>query len=161
MSGEGWKQIGDDPYHTDWMLGAGLDLELWDTDKTLKDAAYDASHILQHAGGGGLRGTILVPLTSPLSGVVVHPAPNQEWWSPGDELKIVVLPNLSPQYVMALKGASLVIAENGGALAHLSQLGMEQGIPIFRLPYAREELPAGSSLQVAPSGLISVIGASI
>lgn len=155
MSGEEWKQMGDDPYHTDWMLGAGLDLDLWRSDKTLRDAAYDASFALQHEGRSGLLGTILVPLRVPVIASVVHPKPNQSWYVAYDcQPSVIVLPNLSPQYVNALLGASLVITEEGGALAHLSQLGREKGLPILRVQNARKLIPEGCTVRVDISGEI-------
>jgi hypothetical protein len=159
LSGESWKQLGDDPYHTDWMLGAGLDLEQWD-DTSLRDAAYAAMGEVQqrvrNSPSEEYTGTILVPLIEPVTGLVVHPKPEEAWYT-GGPCQIVVLPNLSPRYAKAFTGAALVIGETGGAMAHMSQLGRSRGVPILRFEDARKAFPEGSWLKIEASGQITVL----
>lgn len=161
MSGKDWKQVGDDPYHTDWMLGAGLEPNLWHRDKTLQDAAYKLHFAIQHPDSAPLpdmfRANVLVALTQAVVGQVVYPKAGAAWYDGGDR-KVIVVPNLSPRYALALEGASLVISEAGGRLAHLSQVGMERGIPVLRLEDARQHLPEGTWVRVeAQSGEIEVV----
>ena len=168
ISGEAWKQLGDDPYHTDWMLGAGLDLSVWQTDETLQEAAYDALQALQHRNISELpddeieedydthKAAILVAPMTTVVGQVWHGLPE---CGPPENLRIAVIPNLGPQYTEALE-ASLVISEAGGKLAHLSQIGRERGVPILRLAKACEKLPEGTWIRVeVGSGIIEVIEA--
>jgi phosphohistidine swiveling domain-containing protein len=157
MSGEGWKQFGDDPYHTDWILGADLELSSWWGNESLQGAAYEAMKIIQTRGRGSdpLTGAVLVPLQYPVVGEAIHPQIDETWYQEGECQRVVVLPNLSPRYVQALTGASLVITENGGALAHLSQVSLERGIPILRVADALTHFPEGTQVRVeANSGVI-------
>lgn len=150
VSPPGLKMLGDDPYHTDWILGAGLALDDWagtsQTSDPLVHAAWNlryqiAQRLLKSAaavlsGAGVARGT------------VVH-------LKPGDRLKageIGVIRNAGPDYVQAAQDAinngGALITENGGAVAHLVTVFREQDLKIVRVQNARKKYPAGGSVTI-------------
>ena len=130
------KLMLDSPYHTDWMLGAGLDLtEDYGFNSPVTNAAHQEMFRLQDELGD-FEVTVLSDC-GPVTGIV------------GAE--IAVLPDLTKQHTeIALKSKAL-IAEQGGMLAHLTLVGMKAGITIFRVPDAIARYPKGTLLTLLPA----------
>jgi len=142
----GMKMMNDDPYHTDWVVGAGLDPD----DRALlyhpgpvADAAMKLSHELQDQFDEPSDVHVLVD--GPYASGTVHHGCKKK---PSPDGAIVVLPNLHPDYLEAIADAAAVITEEGGAVAHLAQVGRERNLPIVRIASARERFSAGDVVSV-------------
>ena len=134
----GVKMMLDDPYHTDWMLGAGLDLSTdYGLNSPVTKAAHDELSRLQEEMGD-FEAAVLVDHGT-VRGVV------------GKE--VLVLPNLSPAYAEAamVPGVRAIIAERGGQLAHLSIVGREHGWTIMRVNDALTLYPEGTTVTLDPT----------
>jgi hypothetical protein len=136
VSPSGMKLQNDNEYHTDWMLGAGLDIA--------KDYGY-ATAVTDAAMKESWR---IQEMLSFKVGVLVDS---------GDVLgvvgkEILVLPNLSPQHAEAAMapGVRGIITEAGGELAHLSVIGREQGWTIMRHEAATDVYKPGAKLLMMP-----------
>lgn len=144
----GLKMGGDDPHHSDWMLGAGLDLEDdYGVGNPVQSAAFSLLHELrtQHlktncsvlTGKGQAFGTVVFP-------------------QPGERVSagsIAVIPHAGPQYQAALESACVnghgaLICETGGRLAHLVLVGRERDARIVMQPGALARYAEGDSLMV-------------
>jgi phosphohistidine swiveling domain-containing protein len=130
----GMKMMNDDPYHTDWVVGAGLDPD----DRSLlyypgpvADAAMQLAHELQDKFDK--PSPIHVLVDGPHAIGPVHHGKRKKPCPAG---AIVVLPNLHPDYVITIEDAVGVITEEGGAVAHLAQVGRERNLPIVRIENA-------------------------
>jgi phosphohistidine swiveling domain-containing protein len=130
----GMKMMNDDPYHTDWVVGAGLDPD----DRSLlyypgpvADAAMQLAHELQDKFDKPSPVHVLVD--GPHAIGPVHHGKRKKPCPAG---AIVVLPNLHPDYVITIEDAVGVITEEGGAVAHLAQVGRERNLPIVRIENA-------------------------
>jgi hypothetical protein len=137
ISPVGLKLQLDDPYHSDWMLGAGLDL--YDDYSAsgsgpVDEAAMNARLELQMKLGG--YDVVVLSDGGAVTGVV------------GQD--IAVLPDLSVDYKDAALTSRAIIAERGGALAHLAIVGMERGLTVVRDPGALIRYPKGSVLTINP-----------
>ncbi len=140
----GMKLQMDSPYHSDWMIGAGLDLrEDYKHNSPVQQAAIEKMFEIQKELGS-FEVTVLVEGAGYAFGKTYHGKPGKKP-PPGS---IVILPNLSPKYVESVIGAAAVIAEAGGKTAHLAQVGLEHGLAIVVVPGAREKYPPGLSLTV-------------
>lgn len=140
VSASGLKMPIDDPYHTDWMLGAGLDLE---RDHLIGSVASEAAELERYRLQkrlGDFEFTVLVDNGS-VTGTI------------GEE--IVVVPDLSVDHVDKVTNARAVITAKGGALAHIALLGTERGVTIVRDPAALTRWPVGTVITIDPhSGTI-------
>jgi phosphohistidine swiveling domain-containing protein len=154
VSGLKVGMINDDPLHTDWMLGAGLDTQSvhWygiDQDSELIEAAMDAMETVQHeklgfecnvlAGAGQVTGRAFVAAHG-----------RAEMPEPGD---VLVLPDSGAgwlEHVMAAcgDGQGAVIVARGGALAHLVVEGRAAGCRIVRVPDATRIYVEGQTVCV-------------
>ena len=159
-SRSGMKLQGDDPMHTDWMLGAGLDpltLRWYGPDPeaaSLSDAA-DAllgevqRRVLSHGGlavlaDGGFRA----------GRAYVARRGRGDMPEPGD---VVVLPDASADWLDVVVtacggGAGAVVVARGGAMAHLVVVTAARGATILRDPEAMRRYADGQSLSVDPAG---------
>ncbi|APU88935.1 hypothetical protein Rctr197k_130 [Virus Rctr197k] len=137
----GMKLMLDNPYHTDWMIGAGLELEAYHSHPAQTAAAQKMFELQEQYG----HYECAVLVTGPeLEGVV------------GED--IVVMPDLHPSRIDQLILARAVITEKGGALAHLAVVALERSITILRVPDATIRYPKGMRLKIAPSeGKISSV----
>lgn len=142
----GLKMMNDDPYHTDWVIGAGLDPD----DRALlyypgpvADAAMKLSHELQDKFDEPSDVHVLVDGPH-ASGTVYHGRKKK----PSPDGAIVVLPNLHPDYLEAIADAAAVITEEGGAVAHLAQVGRERNLPIVRIAGAINRFNPGDEVSV-------------
>lgn len=150
----GLKTMMDDPFHSDWMLGAG---------ETFEDA-YSQHPISRWAvvyrSANSLRSEITKEWTKAefvvlakgtrrwFNGEVVLPRPN-EGVPPGS---IAVVPMAGPQYQLAMETAcskgGVIICDAGGKLAHLAVVGREFGCTVLMMPGATKRFRAGQRLSV-------------
>ncbi len=145
ISPSGLKMQGDDPYHTDWMLGAGLNLHDMEEDgSTLHEVAF-AENFRMQEDLLDFAATVLCG-DQEAYGEVVHPRPGESV----DPDKIAVIPVAGPRYLQAAMTARAVITEQGGAMAHLVSIGREKGVTIMRVENARKLYPVGSKVTLNP-----------
>lgn len=135
VSRSGMKLPLDDPYHTDWWLGAGLELDESVYGGDVQDAAFHTMFELQRKLGNFECAVIVAG--DDVSGVI------------GKE--IVVLPDLHPDRLEAMSKALAVITEAGGAMAHLAQVALERRIPIVMVPDACVRYRDGMTVTICPS----------
>jgi len=146
MSPIGLKMLNDDPFHTDWVIGAGLDPEdrsLLYYPSPIADAAMQLSHDLQDKFDEPSDVHVLVD--GPYASGTVHHGRKKK---PCPDGAIVVLPNLHPDYLEAIVDAAAVITEEGGAVAHLAQVGRERNLPIVRIAGALDRFSEGETVSV-------------
>jgi hypothetical protein len=148
VAGMGYKMQGDDPSHTDWMLGAGVPLsDTYDHDEDsfgeiVRRSAYQYKDTLvkKHTGR---KFTIL---TRPkdrtwISGEIVHAKPGQRVPTGS----VAIAPTAGPDYQFAMETANMekpgggrgcIICETGGKLAHLTTVGREYDCVVLMIPDA-------------------------
>jgi phosphohistidine swiveling domain-containing protein len=138
----GLKMYGDDPYHSDFLIGGGYSVTSMLDDKQFQDDVFALRHQVQEEKLG--FECAVLSGRSYVRGTVCHP-------SIGDTLPddaIVVLRAADPDFVdLALK-ARAVIVERGGAMAHLVTVAREREAVIVRVPGALKLYPVGSSVTV-------------
>ena len=160
VSPQGTKQEGDDPLHSDWLLGGGFSIHDmmpfvgFEHAKLLRNAAYDAAGAVQ-SRFLGYGCTVLMPgpaktcIAFVPSGPDDVPAPSGFPRLP----PAAILPDAGPSWLAvghaALKLGGAVIVEQGGAMAHLITVLREdcQG-PIIRVADALVQFEAGTRLHV-------------
>lgn len=148
----GLKMHGDDAYHTDWMVGAGLELDAFNAPGSdLNDRAFERYFALQEEK---LKFDAAVLCGSKHAyGAVVHPKAGESVAQDA----IAVIPNAGPRYLQAALTAAGVVVEQGGAMAHLVTIGREQGVTIMRVENARTLYPVGSRVSLDPkTGSVSL-----
>lgn len=140
----GMKMANDDPYHSDWMLGAGIPLhKSYDRDLVL--AATDLAAKVQEE----ICGT---------STYVLAGADGYHHGSVGES--ILVIPHLGVEYAEAALNPKVrvIIAEEGGALSHLVSVGREARLCVLRVENATSLFPLGTLLEVnQETGKVSVL----
>lgn len=156
----GLKMMNDNVWHTDWMLGAGINIWSWhgrgslgiDEDSALVRGAWDRRYELQ-AEMLGFECAVLSG-AGRVEGYVIHPEPNQGlnlklgpdvYVSHHKDVRVIVIPHAGPEYVQAaeeirVRGGA-VITERGGAMAHLVNIGREQNMRIVRAEDAIKRYP--------------------
>jgi phosphohistidine swiveling domain-containing protein len=126
ISPMGLKLMNDDPWHSDWLIGAGLNLgDAYQG--AMHEAALEEMFRVQQRLAG-FKCTVIVD-GAEVTGTV------------GKD--ILVLPNLKPDHLPAMLNARAVITEAGGKLAHLAQIALERSIPIVLVPDACTRYPEG------------------
>jgi hypothetical protein len=165
ISHQGVKMGDDDPYHTDWYVGAGLDpLKAYRTfgvdDEDLDDmeAAFDRAkaRVIQQFSKLRPKGEFkAIPYFSQgnAKGVALRPRP-------GDTVpqgSIIVIPNLNTVWYPTAVNASVVLAANGGEMAHLVTELRPLGVSVFYLPDALERIPEGVMVEVHENGLVLLL----
>jgi phosphohistidine swiveling domain-containing protein len=136
VSQSGMKLVMDNPYHTDWLLGAGLSIHKDTYGSPVAEAAYEVAFEYVHQFTDHDAMVLSEGTGKSLSGVV------------GEE--ILILRDLHPDHLSEVLAAKAVITEIGGALAHLSLVARESGIPILLVPDAITKFPPGTYLQINP-----------
>jgi hypothetical protein len=120
----GLKMYSDDPVHSDWVLGAGLDLDTFYKDDAVVSATYRLrSKILEETLKFGL---VVFSGTGRVFGSIVH-------LKPGEVLtkkdQIGVIPSSGVEYDAALRSAgklgTAIIAAVGGKLSHVATVARE------------------------------------
>jgi hypothetical protein len=109
----GLKMYGDDPYHTDFMLGAGLDLNAMKDDSALSSEIWELRHKVQQEKMG-FKCTVLCGTGETETLKAVHPKKGESC----DRDQVAVIPNAGPDYVAAANSAGAVIRRHapGGRL---------------------------------------------
>jgi phosphohistidine swiveling domain-containing protein len=142
----GMKMPMDDQNHTDWVVGAGLDpenRELLYYPGPVAEAAMKLAHELQDKFDEPSDVHVLVD--GPHVSGTVHHGKRKKPCPPG---AIVVLPNLHPDFLLTIEDAAGVITEEGGAVAHLAQVGRERNLPIVRIEGALERFNPGDEIVI-------------
>jgi phosphohistidine swiveling domain-containing protein len=146
IAGSGLKMYNDDPYHSDWMIGAGVPLDAtYDHDEdsfgaVVRSCAYSKMSDITAEYTGHAFTVLAKSNISWYSGKIVHAEPGKGV-PPGS---IVVVPSAGPDYQLAMETASktgdygpgCIICETGGKLAHLSIVGREMNCLVLMLPNA-------------------------
>jgi phosphohistidine swiveling domain-containing protein len=144
----GMKLQNDSSDHSDWMIGGGLFDAL--DDGYLQHPSYDAaislmSEMLEELGQRINDGIlILSPGHCSITSRVVHGKLN----TPSPIGSIVVLPDLRPAYLAAIKDAAAVLTEAGGAASHLANVGRDCALPMLLVPDALRRFAAGARITV-------------
>jgi hypothetical protein len=157
VSPSGLKMCMDDPYHTDWMLGAGLELTAMFGMEPgcLSDAAYAARRDVQEKYLGFKCAVLSGRGTTEDWESVLHP-------KEGDivpENAVIILPSADPKYVglVAQIKTGAVIVERGGSVAHLANVARERDVRMVRVEKARTLCPVGTPVRVCcETGTIDV-----
>lgn len=148
VSKSGVKMEGDDPNHTDWVIGAGIDpRDIYDknTHSELNSAAYDYCNYHNKN-----EIVILTPNRhSTLTDFVTFPEPNGVIKS-----SIVYIPDCSLKYDSIAKQigkiGGVIITKQGGALSHLV-MHDEYGATIVMCPTATDEIKDGDRIIFDPT----------
>ncbi len=142
VSMSGLKQAGDDPIHTDWITGAGLENFDFGKEPLMSIQNELARQIQEETLGFKMH--VLVAGKPGVTGVVKHCKKNSEV----DGNTIAVVANASIHFDRIAREAAAVIVLEGGALSHLAVNGLEMGQVIVRDPDAREKYPEGSTVTI-------------
>jgi len=128
------KMAGDCRYHTDWLIGAGISLDLAYNKNILMPATDLAAQVQEKLCG--TEAYVLAGVSGSHHGIVGE--------------SIIVLPHLGVEYasVVMSKAVKVIIAEEGGALSHLAVVGREAGLCILRVKNAVSMFKEGSCLSV-------------
>ncbi len=131
VSPVGMKLDLDDPYHTDWLLGADLEL-----DGFYRSVAHDVAWAYAFDLISSMTNyTALVFSKGPdVVGVV--------------GVDVLVLANLHPSQLTEVLAARAVITEVGGELAHLAIMSREHAVPMVLVKNARTKFPTGTRVRV-------------
>ncbi len=160
VSPQGVKQNSDDPLHTDWMLGAGLDPRSMREDlgvpgraEALTQAAYAAYAAVERRLLGFDCSVLLAGPA--VTGRCWHPA------GPGDDVPptdadgppVAVLADARPDWLdlvaRTFDAGGAVVVERGGGMAHLvTELRGSGKGPLVRMPKALRLYPEGSLVSV-------------
>lgn len=151
VAGSGWKMMNDDPYHTDWMLGARIPLK--DTYDREDDEAVPSLAAVVRSCSFSLRSELNKEITGHdftvlakgeityVIGEVAFPKPNERVKAGS----IAVVPHAGPEYQNAMETANmenpegnrgLIICDTGGKLAHLVIVGREFKCTVLMMPGA-------------------------
>jgi len=163
VSPVGYKMQMDDPAHTDWLLGAYVDLG---GDKlSVSDPIANRYEMVMRSAWSykdimvreytGRQFTFLARENDRVYawGEVVHPGPG----CPVPKGSIAVVPNAGPDYQLAMELSNkeddehhrgLIICETGGKLAHLATVGREFGCTVLMVPDALKLYPVGRKLSI-------------
>lgn len=146
VSPSGLKLPLDNPDHTDWMLGAGLDLEeTYSFGSEVMKAALDESFRIQSDLGD-------------FTYTVLSGGPEVEGVIGEDILVLSDLRN-TPENNAALASARGILTERGGELAHVAVVAREMRVPLFLVPNALKAFRAGERVKLcAEEGKIFVLG---
>lgn len=132
VSPSGMKLPMDDEYHTDWMLGAGLDLSNDYHDDEIRDVAWHEMFRLQNELGDCDAAVVLPGRGIEITGVVGK--------------HITVLPDLEMDKQPLVVNALVIITETGGPMKHCALYAIEKDIPILLVPDAMTRFPKGTKL---------------
>ncbi len=146
---QGMKMLGDDPLHSDWIIGAGLHPDDWSIgdENPLSKAAHAEMYRIQ-----AKLLNFEVPVLSGSGAVfdkIVHLKPGER---SGGRGRIAVIKNAGPDYVWAAQEAidtgGALITEAGGSVAHLVTVFRDQDLKIVRIPKASKLYPPGQWVTV-------------
>lgn len=148
ISPSGMKFVNDDRHHSDWFYGAtivdapdGFDAGEYAYGGDVDKAAQREMFALQWRLGN-FACEVLVD-AGEVAGVVGQ--------------QIAVLRDLRPEQMTAILGATGIVTQAGGQLAHLAQIAMARRITILRVPDACSRFRAGMRLTLQPAiGMVRV-----
>lgn len=147
VSSSGLKSGGDNPNHTDWWIGAGLDPRIaYDMNHPVNKAAWRFSLGLAHKRG---HDCIKLAGAGTAFGRVVHPKPNEA--VPAGS--IAVVPSAGVMYDIAMRtackdGRGAVICAVGGKLAHLATVAREFDAKLVVVENALEQFKEGDFVSI-------------
>jgi hypothetical protein len=159
VAGSGHKMMNDDPYHTDWMLGAGVPLdeayshEDGSFGEIVRSSSYELKNKLVREYTGHAFTTLTKGDKTYISGEVVFPKPNER--VPTGSIAIV--PHAGPEYQLAMESANMeslegyrgcIICETGGKLAHLVVVGREFKCTVLMMPGATKMYRKGDRVSI-------------
>lgn len=130
----------DSPCHSDWIVGAGINIETYDPDGAIQNAAYFTMGQLQ-----GQYREMPVPAHE-YSATVLAPGEDVTGFVGMD---VIVLPNMSPDHSDRVIAAKAVITERGGALVHLAIVAREAGVPMVLVQNAMTLFRPGTMVRVS------------
>jgi len=146
VSHSGVKMSCDDPVHTDWWVGAGLDPDDYNRTtgemRAFEEAVYDAWHEAEEKYCV-FECNVLSEGPHAL-GDVVHPRPGETV----PKGSIAIVPFASERYIDAAVTAAAIVTEAGGALSHIVVVGRERNLPIVRVKDALKKYPVGCRLSI-------------
>lgn len=142
VSMSGLKQAGDDPIHTDWITGAGLEQHDFGKEPLMSIQNDLARQIQEETLGFKMH--VLVAGKPGATGVIKHCKKDTEV----DGNTIAVVANASIHFDRIAREAAAVIVLEGGGLSHLAVNGLEMGQVIIRDPEARQKYPEGSVVTI-------------
>jgi phosphohistidine swiveling domain-containing protein len=142
VSMSGLKQAGDDPIHTDWITGAGLEQHDFSKEPLMSIQNNLARQIQEETLGFKMH--VLVAGKQEATGVIKYCKKDTEV----DGNTIAVVANASIHFDRIAREAAAVIVLEGGALSHLAVNGLEMGQVIIRDPGAKEKFPEGSIVTI-------------
>ncbi len=117
------KMLGDDPVHSDWVIGAGYEPKEFYHNEEFKNAAYGYLHkvlnldMITLAGSGIVKGRTIKEFNKPLTPEEVKG-------------KILVIPHAGVEYFELAKVALATICEVGGPGSHLAVNSSEYDIKL-------------------------------
>jgi phosphohistidine swiveling domain-containing protein len=142
ISMSGLKQAGDDPVHTDWITGAGLENED-SLDPEFRTIQNDLAFAIQQERLG-LTMEVVVAGKAAATGTIKHCTRHSEV----DASTIAVVANASIHFERIAREAAAVIVLEGGSLSHLGVVGLDKGFLIIRDKDARTNYPEGTLVTI-------------
>lgn len=133
---KGLKMMGDNPYHTDWVVGAGLNPDTFYDSKEeqiINDFIFHVSN----------RNMIVLNGTGTISGIVEMDPEKVT------ENSILVIPHAGVEYFEAAKKVAVVISAVGGPAAHLCLNAKEYNVNLALVRNAMTEFKQGESYQIS------------
>ncbi len=137
VSSSGLKCPGDNVYHTDWVIGAGLDpSDFYESkaEKVIYDYIFSFSYTYKD-------NRMIIPFHG--KGVIKGKIASIE--NAGEE-DIVIVPHAGVEYFELAKRVKAVITEVGGPAAHLVINAAENNIHLCMVPNATKKLSEGDNI---------------
>lgn len=163
VSKSGVKMYGDNPYHTDWMLGGGVDSnEYYGNDSVINRASYHMQNELQ----SDLLKYECTVLSSSEQGWVIGDVVlvnGEEDFDKVEDDSIIVIPNAGINFTEAFlkatkSGNGGVICQYGSRVAHLCKISREKDVIILQEDGCMEKYYNGCGLSLSSEdGTIRVI----
>ena len=153
---KGWKMKSDDAYHSDWMLGAGLDFSLiWDSEYSREFTNMKFKKINEFLSTKGKKPLDALTLngTDIIIGEVKFFSKDEVY----TEDDIVIIPDSGIEYFELAKKVRCIITKTGGPLSHLGLNAQEYGINAI-LYLDADKLETGVSTRINLSKMTIVQG---
>jgi len=138
----GLKMSNDDALHSDWVVGAGIDIDKlygFGIDKYFNDAVWSKRIVIEEEYN---KNFIVLRGSGKVTGKITHPEPDEEML--GNE--IIVVPNLRSDYYIPATKALAVISEMGGEMSHLTNVS--ENFKIMRVHEALTKYKVGDTVTV-------------
>lgn len=148
----GMKIPNDCPYHSDWMIAGGFDLEKdYDSRSEVCQASMSMAQQIQYAIFNTEH--MVLATGKKVHGFIRHCTPdNADTIVRGD---IVIIPKAGPEYQLHVEracadGVGGVIAINGSKAVHLAVVSREMGVTMMRVDNAFEVFPEHTFVEMDP-----------